>query len=267
MENTPTPYVRKPRSKRHTQVYARVGGQLPPAPRPYEDTESLPMPPARPALRRLPPLVWFVAAVLLVGLFVGAGALGINAWRAAEARRAEELRAKQWADEEARYRFGYRDLVEDYAAEQGIDPALVAAVIYNESRFDPEAESRLGARGLMQIMPETAPWIAQKLGEDEGFTFERMYDAETNIRFGTWYLGYLSKMFGGDMIKIAAGYHAGQGAVSGWLDNPAYSSDGWTLDAFPEDYASTEQYVKRVVEAHAIYVKHYYPQAAEPPQA
>lgn len=164
--------------------------------------------------------------------------------------------------EEAQYRLLYRDLIEDYAAEQTLDPALVAAVIYNESRFDPGAVSRVGARGLMQIMPDTAEWLAHKLSEEDGYSFERMFDAETNIRFGCWYLGYLSRSFGGDPVKIAASYHAGQNAVSSWLNDPLIAPDGWTLAVQNIPYPDTRQYVERVVKAYAIYQKHYYaPQA------
>ena len=91
-------------------------------------------------------------------------------------------------------------------------PAYVAAIIRNESSFQPRAESAVGARGLMQLMPDTAEWIAHKLGV-EGYAFERMYDPASNIRFGCWYLNYLSKMFLGNPVCVTAAYHAGQGQV------------------------------------------------------
>ncbi len=157
-----------------------------------------------------------------------------------------------------RYRYPHRDLVERYAAEQSISPALVAAVIYSESRFRQDAVSRLGARGLMQLMPDTAEWIAQKLDETDGYTFDRMFNPETNIRYGCWYLGFLSRCFGGDIIKIAAGYHAGQNAVFGWLDDPSISPNGWTIAVDDIPYADTRQYVEKVVKTYAIYQKYYY---------
>ena len=144
-----------------------------------------------------------------------------------------------------------------YAAENGVDPALVSAVILCESSFDPQAESRLGARGLMQLMEPTAQWAAESLNEDEGYSFDLLYDPETNVRFGTWYLGYLSRRFDGDILKVVCGYHAGQGNVDAWLANPKYSPDGVTLQNVPEGGTST--YAQRVMNAYEIYRKYYFP--------
>ena len=103
-----------------------------------------------------------------------------------------------------------------------------------------------------------AEWIAHKLDEDDAsYSFDRLYDAETNIRFGTWYLGYLSRRFGGDPTKIVCAYHAGQGNVDAWLRNPAYSSDGVTLDVIPTDDTAT--YAGRVLRARDVYRKYYFP--------
>lgn len=101
-------------------------------------------------------------------------------------------------------------------------------IILNESSYRTDAESSVGARGLMQLMPDTAEWIAGKL-DVENYSFAMMYDAETNLRFGTWYLGYLGKLFQGDPTLVACAFHAGQGEVRGWLSDPALSEDGVTL--------------------------------------
>lgn len=141
---------------------------------------------------------------------------------------------------------------------RSLTPALVAAVILCESSYDPKAESRLGARGLMQLMPDTAEWVAHKLGEDGAdYSFDNLYDPQTNIRFGTWYLGYLSRRFNGDATKIVCAYHAGQGNVDSWLKNPQYSSDGVTLDVIPTQDTAT--YASRVLRARDIYRKYYFP--------
>lgn len=234
-----------------------------PEPDAWDDTSTvLEAPEQWSFFHRQPPLFWVVAGLLLVLFLIVAGVVGVQAWRDAEAERAEAARLQQLAEEKARYRLEYRDLIESYAYERGLDPAFVAAVIYNESRFDPEAVSRVGARGLMQIMEETGQWIAEKLDETDGYTFDRMFTPETNIRFGTWYLAFLAREFDGDIVKMAAGYHAGQGAVRSWLNNPEYSADGVTLDHIP--YPDTEQYVQRVVNAYAIYTRHYYtPESTE----
>ena len=193
-----------------------------------------------------------LAVVLVAALFWGALELS----RYIELQNeilAERLRLEELAREKARHPFQYRALVEDYSREQELDPALVAAMILNESSFKPDAESRLGARGLMQLMPGTAEWVANKLNEP--YDFDRMYDPETNIRFGCWFLGYLSRKFDGDPVKMIAGYHAGGGAVEEWLANPAYSQDG-ELTEIP--YEGTDRYVQKVMKAYEIYIKHYY---------
>lgn len=209
------------------------------------------------------PIFWVVAAFLLVALCAVVAIIGINLWREADLARKEARRLQELAEEKAKYKFLYRDIIERYAYENNVDPALIAAIIYHESRFDPKAVSSVGARGLMQIMESTGPWIAGNLGESNAYSFDSLFVPETNIRFGTWYIGYLSRRFGGDIEKIAAGYHAGQGAVAKWLTNEAYSHDGWTLDVIP--IPETEQYVRRVVNAYEIYKKHYYaPQETTP---
>lgn len=160
--------------------------------------------------------------------------------------------------ERVTYKLEYRDLIEHYSIEQGLDPALVASMIYNESRFNPSAVSRVGARGLMQIMPETGAWLAGKFGEAANYTPDRLFDVNTNLRYGCWYLGYLARTFGGDVVKMAAGYHAGQGRVAEWLKDPAISPDGRALPAERIPYPDTKQYVERVVKTHAIYRKLYW---------
>ena len=174
------------------------------------------------------------------------------------AKQEERRRLEAEAAERAQHPLYYGDLIMLYASEQNLDPALVSAVILCESSFDPKAESRLGARGLMQLMPDTAEWIAHKYNEDgAGYSFDSLYDPETNIRYGTWYLGYLSRRFGGDAKKIVCAYHAGQGNVDSWLKNPQYSADGVTLDVIPTQDTAT--YASRVLRARDVYQKYYFP--------
>ena len=174
---------------------------------------------------------------------------------------------KQRADQrEAAYRrvvdshpIYYKDLIEQYAAENNLKPAFVAAIILNESSFRTDAESSVGARGLMQLMPDTAEWIAGKLDMDY-FHFDFMYDAEMNIRFGTWYLGYLSRLFRGDPVSVASAYHAGQGTVTRWLSDESKTRDGVSLDLGSLSDGPTKTYAGRVTQAYAIYEALYYPQ-------
>ncbi|GHU68661.1 hypothetical protein FACS1894184_11210 [Clostridia bacterium] len=193
--------------------------------------------------------------------------LGVGAWLGLvwlpeyRAQIAEKIRQAEWAIEEARHPFAYRDLVETTAASEGLDPALVAAVILNESSFDPKAESRLGARGLMQLMPGTAEWVAGKLKEP--YDLDALYDPATNVRFGCWFLGYLTRKFGGDPVKITAGYHAGGGQVEAWLNNPDYTKDG-ELTVIP--FGDTDRYVRKVMNAYEVYQRHYYPEPESEPE-
>mgnify|MGYP003100548891 FL=1 len=206
-------------------------------------------------LSSLPTPVRFGAlALALILLIVGS----VSITRTYLAHQEERRRLEAEAAERAQHPLYYADTITAYADAQELDPALVAAVILCESSYDPKAESRLGARGLMQLMPDTAEWVAHKLGEDGAdYSFDKLYDPQTNIRFGTWYLGYLSRRFNGDATKIVCAYHAGQGNVDSWLKNPQYSSDGVTLDVIPTQDTAT--YASRVLRARDIYRKYYFP--------
>ena len=206
-------------------------------------------------LSSLPPPVRFGALTLaLILLIVGS----VSITRTYLAHQEERRRLEAEAAERAQHPLYYADTITAYADAQELDPALVAAVILCESSYDPKAESRLGARGLMQLMPDTAEWVAHKLGEDGAdYSFDNLYDPQTNIRFGTWYLGYLSRRFDGDATKVVCAYHAGQGNVDSWLKNPQYSSDGVTLDVIPTQDTAT--YASRVLRARDIYRKYYFP--------
>lgn len=206
-------------------------------------------------LSSLPTPVRFgVLTLALILLIVGS----VSITRTYLAHQEERRRLEAEAAERAQHPLYYADTITAYADAHELDPALVAAVILCESSYDPKAESRLGARGLMQLMPDTAEWVAHKLDEDGAdYSFDNLYDPQTNIRFGTWYLGYLSRRFNGDATKIVCAYHAGQGNVDSWLKNPQYSSDGVTLDVIPTQDTAT--YASRVLRARDIYRKYYFP--------
>ena len=158
-------------------------------------------------------------------------------------------------------RVTWQEYIEKYAAEYNLQPAFVIAIIRNESSFRTNAESNVGARGLMQMMPDTAEWIAGKL-DDHQYTFDSMYDAETNIRYGCWYLGYLSRLFRGDPVLVSAAYHAGQSTVTQWLSDPTKSADGVTLDPDKLTDGPTKQYIGRVTQTYGIYQTLLYPDEA-----
>ena len=140
------------------------------------------------------------------------------------------------------YPVEYSDLVIEYSDENGVPPELTASVMFAESSCRPDVVSSAGAIGLMQIMPDTGEWLAGKY--DEKFAVENLYDPETNVKYGTWYLGFLLRRYDGNTDCAVAAYHAGQGNVDKWLNDPEYSSDGITLDNIP--FEATATYVQRI---------------------
>ncbi len=274
MQNDPinpeTP-VRHRRSSRYAQGRAENrapgGPDLPPPPPAVHTSRSAsargerPLPPSRaksPALRRerLSPLRMAVLFVLVLLCILGAYSL----WNSS--LKISELRAARAAEEEARrntvmrHMPAYTDLIETWAGRNGIEPAFVCAVIYRESHFDPQAVSSAGARGLMQLMPDTGTWWAGNLGIRD-YTADSLFTPDMNIRLGVRYLRYLSDKFGGDPILVACGYHAGAGNVEGWIKK--YSSDGFSLTLEEIPMEDTQTYARRVLESYAIYLQYYYP--------
>ncbi|MBR6399903.1 MAG: lytic transglycosylase domain-containing protein [Firmicutes bacterium] len=137
------------------------------------------------------------------------------------------------------------DTIKKYAAEYDLDPALVCAVINTESGFDTDAQSAKGAKGLMQLMDETANWIAPQIPV-ENFNIFRIKEPELNIQMGCWYLHYLSARFDGDLTLMVAAYNAGTGNISKWLDDETYSPDGKTLRLKNIPYKETQDYVIKI---------------------
>jgi soluble lytic murein transglycosylase len=138
------------------------------------------------------------------------------------------------------YPLEYKQIVRGHARNYDLDPALVAAVIYQESKFKADARSSSGAIGLMQLLPDTAKGIALHTGGSR-FEVADLYDPEINVRYGAWYLRHLLRKYGDERIALAA-YNAGQDNVDRWL------AAGGDI-AFPE----TRHYVDRVEELKGIY--------------
>lgn len=133
----------------------------------------------------------------------------------------------------------YSSYVEKYANQFNIDENLVYSVMKAESKFDKNAISRKGAKGLMQISDITRDWAIDELqlGNID------IYDPEVNIKIGCWYLNKLYKEFGSLDLVIAA-YNGGSGNVSRWLKNSEYSNDGKKLHSIP--FRETSSYVNKV---------------------
>lgn len=150
----------------------------------------------------------------------------------------------------------YSQYVSEYSAEYGVDEALVYAVIRTESGFRAEVESSVGARGLMQIMPETFEWL-QTLSDGEViYSSSELYNPQINIKYGTYYLSYLIDHYNGNEMLAVAAYNGGFANVDSWLEDERYSSDGLTLSEIP--YNETSQYVERVENTKSVYDSLYY---------
>jgi len=208
---------------------------------------------------QLPKGFWsslLIGALCVTAVIVAAVLFGgwMNDFRAGQD---ENRRAEAELTDRANHPLYYRELIEKYAERFDLEPALIAAVILCESSFNREAISSDEARGLMQIIPDTAQWIADTTGEPD-FTHERLYEPELNIRMGAWYLNYLANLFDNDVRKMVCGYHAGQGNVAVWLRNPEYSPDGVTLAVIPEGVGGTGAYEARVQRAIVAYRKYHF---------
>lgn len=173
--------------------------------------------------------------IALVALLVAAAAAGAAAW---------VVTAQPEWYQRLRYPLRYEAIVNAHARNYDLPPALLAAVIYTESRFDASARSDAGAMGLMQLLPETAEGIAVRTGGDR-FVVDDLLDPEINVRYGSWYLRHLLDRYD-DLRTALAAYHAGQGNVDEWRRN------GVGIQ-FPE----TRSYVDRVLHAEHVYAEAY----------
>jgi soluble lytic murein transglycosylase len=143
-----------------------------------------------------------------------------------------------------RYPLRYEQIVTGHARNYDLDAALIAAVIYRESKFKADAESDSGAIGLMQLLPDIARGIALHTGGSR-FQVDDLYDPEINIRYGSFYLRRLIRKY--DDVRLAlAAYNAGQANVDGWIDRGAEIE-------FPE----TLEYVDGVLDLQEIYARAY----------
>jgi len=153
------------------------------------------------------------------------------------------------------YPQGYWDSIVTYSRKYGQDPYFVAAIVREESQFHAEALSPAGARGVMQVMPATGEWIAQIIRMN-GFNQSKLFDSDTAINLGTWYISYLMKRFKGDLLFVAAAYNAGPDAVTTWLSKTGHGTE---RDEFVESipFSETRGYVKKVLRNYAEYKRIY----------
>lgn len=148
----------------------------------------------------------------------------------------------------------YKEHIIAYSEKYNVDPFLVFAIAKVESNFNSDAVSSKNARGLMQISLKTGKWGAQVLGLDR-YNSDSLFEPETNISIGCWYLYVLAEEFDGNTDLVLAAYNGGSGNVNEWLKNKAYSSSGKSLEKVP--FKETENYIKKVNNYWSIYKKLY----------
>jgi peptidoglycan lytic transglycosylase len=167
------------------------------------------------------------------------------------------LSIKPWADkavQELKLPLRHEDVIRQQAKDKNLDPTLIAGVIYVESRFRDQT-SHAGAKGLMQLMPSTADYIARKSGGTR-FVQGDLADPQINISYGSWYLRYLLERYHGNVALALAAYNAGEGKVDEWWREAADRGETFAVARhipFPE----TREYVAKVLDARRAYRKEY----------
>jgi soluble lytic murein transglycosylase len=143
----------------------------------------------------------------------------------------------------------HEDIIVQQAHEKGLDPALIAAVIYAESKFDPRTSSA-GAEGLMQILPATAEFLAHRSGATT-FTVADLASPQVNITYGSYYLRYLLGTYRGNEMLALAAYNGGQANVDEWVARARAHGHALTVAEIP--FPETRAYVEKVLHAQRQY--------------
>jgi soluble lytic murein transglycosylase len=175
--------------------------------------------------------VW-LAVVALLGVGIAVGISKINV---------------QQAIRDITLPLQHDDIIRQQAADKNLDPAMVAAVIYSESRFR-DQESRAGALGLMQITPQTAH-VIEHLSGGTSFVTSDLSDPQINISYGCYYLRYLLDHYNGNEVAALAAYNAGTGNVDKWGGSDLKESD----IAFPETRAYVDEVLQKQQDYRAQY--------------
>lgn len=152
------------------------------------------------------------------------------------------------------YPVKYKCIVLKEAENEKIEPSLVASVILVESKYKIHATSEPGAKGLMQIMPETAKYIQEIRGQED-FKVEDLHDPEENIKIGTWYLAHLLKKYEGNEFLALSAYNAGEGNVDEWKKENAWDNKFSDISKIP--FTETKAYVAKVLKVQKKYKELY----------
>jgi soluble lytic murein transglycosylase len=147
----------------------------------------------------------------------------------------------------------HEDIIRQQAAEKGLDPALIAAVIYQESKFR-DRTSSAGAKGMMQLLPSTAEFIAHKSGGTQ-FELQDLATPQINIAYGSWYLRYLIGRYDGNQVLAIAAYNAGEDNVDRWVSKAGGPSSFNAQSDIP--FPETRAYVQGVLSKRKAYRKNY----------
>ena len=158
-----------------------------------------------------------------------------------------------WAVREVTLPLRHEDIIRQQAARKRLDPALIAGVIYAESKFRDQT-SATGAKGLMQIQPDTARFIARRSG-GTAFELRDLGTPQVNISYGSWYLRYLLDRYDDNQVLAVAAYNGGETNVDRWIAASGGGRDDFTVEQIP--FSETRAYVRRVLEARDDYRRHY----------
>ncbi|MBO4867710.1 MAG: lytic transglycosylase domain-containing protein [Ruminococcus sp.] len=163
-------------------------------------------------------------------------------------------KAKDYVPHGFTYPTDYEEYVLKYCKEYQVDPVLVFSVIKVESNFDHQATSEVGARGLMQLMEDAYDWVKFRL-DDDSESYDDMYDPETNIKYGTYYLSFLMERYDDSIDLAAAAYHCGMGQVDSWLEDGTLKAEKFDVNDIPKENDQTSHYVNKINDAYSAYKK------------
>ena len=150
----------------------------------------------------------------------------------------------------------FSEYVEEYSEQNNIDKYMIYAIIKAESNFNPNVKSQSDARGLMQLMEDTAIERLSVIENRNEVTKINLYDPETNIKLGTSYYAYLLKYYKGNTVLALTAYNAGIGNVDNWIKGEIIKKDGSDPENIP--YKETNNYVRKILKSYQMYIKLYY---------
>jgi len=199
----------------------------------------------------------------LMRLGIGDNLVGINQiWKlnlreTPEERNSWQALRKEPAYWHALFPFPFLESIVNWSQQRQLNPLLVTSLIRQESRFEPEIRSSAGALGLMQVMPGTGNWIAQKTQLKE----YNLKNPDDNIKLGTWFLNYTHQEYNNNSLLAVASYNAGPGNVSKWVTKYGFSDPDSFIEVIP--FAETKGYVEAVFGNYWNYLRLYNPDIAQ----